>query len=108
MKRIIAMIVCLMMVLSTCALAERGGMGGPGGGMGGGMTQNDEEIQAILDANASKFQQFTFTDEETSNSLEYSLFIPEDYDASKSFHWCRKKRCGDRRAILWRDRVGHR
>ena len=85
MKRIIAMIVCLMMVLSTCALAERGGMGGPGGGMGGGMTQNDEEIQAILDANASKFQQFTFTDEETSNSLEYSLFIPEDYDASKSY-----------------------
>ena len=85
MKRIIAMIVCLMMVLSTCALAERGGMGGPGGGMDGGMTQNDEEIQAILDANASKFQQFTFTDEETSNSLEYSLFIPEDYDASKSY-----------------------
>jgi predicted peptidase len=92
MKRIIAMIVCLMMVFSTCALAERGGMGGPGGGMGGpgggmggGMTQNDEEIQAILDANASKFQQFTFTDEETSNSLEYSLFIPEDYDASKSY-----------------------
>ena len=86
MKRIIAVIVSLMMVFSSGALAERGGMGGDPngggrggiggpGGMGGGMTQNDEEIQAILDANASKFQQFTFTDEETGISLEYSLFI---------------------------------
>lgn len=96
MKRIIAVIVSLMMVFSSGALAERGGMGGDPngggrggiggpGGMGGGMTQNDEEIQAILDANASKFQQFTFTDEETGISLEYSLFIPEDYDASNSY-----------------------
>ena len=96
MKRIIAVIVSLMMVFSSGALAERGGMGGDPngggrggiggpGGMGGGMTQNDEEIQAILDANASKFQQFTFTDEETGINLEYSLFIPEDYDASNSY-----------------------
>ena len=102
MKRIIAMMICLMMVFSVGALAERGmagpgdgmgggpngggrgGMGGPGG-MGGGMTQNDEEIQAVLDANASKFQQFTFSDEETGISFEYSLYIPENYDASQSY-----------------------
>lgn len=94
MKRIIAMMVCLMMVLSVSAWAERGGFGGLGGGrggmggpggMGGGMTQNDEEIQAVLDANASKFQQFTFTDDETGISFEYSLYVPENYDPSQSY-----------------------
>jgi len=93
MKRIVAMMLCLMMVFSIAALAERGmgggprggGMGGPGGRMGGGMVQNDEEIQAVLDENASKFQQFTFTDEETGISFEYSLYVPEDYDASQSY-----------------------
>ena len=97
MKRILAVIICLVMVFSVGALAEHGmgggpngggprggGMGGPGG-MGGGMAQNDEEIQAVLDANASKFQQFTFTDEETGISFEYSLYVPEDYDASQSY-----------------------
>ena len=88
MKRIVAMMLCLMMVFSIGALAERGmggGMGGPGGRMGGGMVQNDEEIQAVLDENASKFQQFTFTDEETGISFEYSLYAPENYDASQSY-----------------------
>ena len=93
MKRIVAMMLCLMMVFSIGALAERGmgggsrggGMGGPGGRMGGSMVQNDEEIQAVLDENASKFQQFTFTDEETGISFEYSLHVPENYDASQSY-----------------------
>lgn len=92
MKRIVAMMICLMMVFSIGALAERGigsprggGMGGPGGRMGGGMMQNDEAVQAVLDQNASKFQQFSFTDEETGISFEYSLYVPEDYDASQSY-----------------------
>lgn len=96
MKRIVAVAICLALVFSVGAWAERGmgggpngggprgGMGGPGG-MGGGITQNDEDIQAVLDANALKFQQFTFTDEETSISFEYSLYVPEDYDASQSY-----------------------
>ena len=86
MKKIIAMMLCLMMVFSIGALAERGmggpgGMGGPNGGhgggrdgMGGGMARNDAEVQAVLDANASKFQQFTFADAETGISFEYSLY----------------------------------
>ena len=93
MKRIIAMMICLMMVLSVGALAERGMGGGPngggprGGGMGGpgGMTQNDEEIRAVLDQNASRFRQFTFTDDETGITFEYSLYVPEDYDVSQSY-----------------------
>lgn len=86
MNRIAALLICLIMVLSAGALAERGMGGGPrGGGMGGGMAQNDEEIQAVLDQNASKFQQYTFTDEETGITFEYSLYVPEDYDASRSY-----------------------
>lgn len=93
MKRIVAMMICLMMVFSIGALAERGmgggprsgGMEDPGGRMGGGMVQNDEEIQMVLDQNAPKFQQYTFTDEETGIIFEYSLYVPEDYDASKSY-----------------------
>ncbi|MBQ6120698.1 MAG: pyrroline-5-carboxylate reductase [Clostridia bacterium] len=100
MKKYFAMVLCFMLAFSIGALAERGGgsasggFGGPGGGfggmggpgaMGGGMTQNDEAIQAVLDANASKFRQFTFTDEQTGIALEYSLYVPEDYDASQSY-----------------------
>lgn len=97
MKKIIAMLLSLILVFSCSALAERGmggpngGMGGPGGGpggrggMGGGMAENDEEIQAVLDANASKFEQFTFTDDETGISFEYSLYVPEDYDATQAY-----------------------
>lgn len=93
MKKILAVIICLVLVFSVGTLAERGmgggprsgGMGGPGGRMGGGMVQNDEEIQTVLDQNAPKFQQFTFTDEETGITFEYSLYVPEDYDASQSY-----------------------
>lgn len=104
MKRIVcAILAVMMMVMGTAVYAERdggsapGGFGGPNGGgprgggmggprgMGGGMTQNDEDIQAVLDQYASKFQQFTFTDEETGITFEYSLYIPEDYDASQSY-----------------------
>lgn len=61
MKKILAVIICLVLVFSVGTLAERGmgggprsgGTGGPGGRMGGGMVQNDEEIQMVLDQNAS-------------------------------------------------------
>lgn len=54
-----------------------------GGGM---MTENtDPEIQAVLDENADKFEQFTYEDPETGLSLEYSLYIPEDYDSSQEY-----------------------
>lgn len=50
--------------------------GRPSGG-GGGKATNDAEAQAVIDDNAAKFQQFTFEDEQTGSTLEYSLFIPE-------------------------------
>lgn len=60
-----------------------GGMQGNGAGMG--MMENDPEIQAVLDENASKFEQFSFTDEETGITLEYSLYIPEGYDGTEEY-----------------------
>jgi len=66
------------------------GQGGPGGSMRGGaggamMSATDPEIQAVLDENADKFEQFVFDDPVTGISLEYSLFIPEGYDGSASY-----------------------
>ena len=58
-------------------------MGG-NGPMGGAMS-SDSEIQSVLDENADKFEQFTFTDEETGITLEYSLYIPEDYNGSEEY-----------------------
>ena len=61
------------------------GGGGPGGQGGGMMTTTDPEIQAVLDENAGKFEQQTFTDPETGYTLEYSLYIPDGYDASENY-----------------------
>ena len=62
----------------------QGGNGGGRGNMGGGMTENDPDIQAVIDANSSKFEQRTFEDEKTGITLEYSLYIPENYDEKTS------------------------
>ena len=60
--------------------------GGPGGGGRGGMTvANHPEIQAVLDENAGKFEQRTFTDPDTADVLEYSLYIPNGYDSSAAY-----------------------
>ena len=67
---------------------QRGNQGGfgDGGQRGGSMVQsNDPEIQAVIDANNTKFSQLTFTDEKTGISLEYSFYVPENYDANTSY-----------------------
>lgn len=64
----------------------QGGNGGGRGGNAGGMTnENDPEIQEVLDTNADKFEQLTFEDAETGTALEYSLYIPENYDSSGQY-----------------------
>ena len=57
----------------------RGPMGQGNGNMGG-QAQTDPALQAVIDESASKFDQFTYTDEETGITLEYSLYIPEGYE----------------------------
>lgn len=58
-----------------------------GGNHGGGqeIIESDPEILSVIEAGAEKFEQFTFDDEETGISLEYSLFIPKDYNENEQY-----------------------
>lgn len=62
-----------------------GGRGGNGGGNGGGMAENEEEVQSVIDENASKFEQYSYTDEDTGITIEYSLYIPTDYEEGTEY-----------------------
>ena len=112
MKRLIcALMAVVMMVTSMMAFAEseepRGGMGGPkgeggegrmgggpngehgGGRMGGGGGQTDKssdaQLQAMIAEVAPKFQLLTYEDAETGTTLQYQLYVPENYDESQSY-----------------------
>ena len=92
MKRFVCVMMAVMMlIMGTVVYAERGGFGGPnGGGMrggaGGGVDKSgDAELQAMIADIVPKYQLLTFDDAETGTSLQYYLFVPEDYDASQSY-----------------------
>lgn len=54
---------------------------------GGGQeaAESDPAVLAVIASGAEKFAQFTFEDQETGSSLEYSLFIPEDYKEEEQY-----------------------
>jgi len=71
---------------------------GNAGGMGGGVafgagsrgdgkavTETDPAIANIISSDADKFTQATYEDSTNGISLGYSLYVPEDYDPSKSY-----------------------
>ncbi|HQW37055.1 MAG TPA: hypothetical protein PKY60_16565, partial [Thermoflexales bacterium] len=67
-----------------------GATGGPSGapamGMGGGVDKSsDTALQTMISSVKDKFKQFTYTDATTGKTLPYNLFIPANYDASKSY-----------------------
>lgn len=67
---------------------DRNGRGGAGpmGGRGGQMAvETDEAVLAAIKDGAEKFTQMTFEDEKTGTSLEYSLFIPENYSETEKY-----------------------
>ncbi|HCW54486.1 MAG TPA: hypothetical protein DG753_12275 [Clostridium sp.] len=47
--------------------------------------QDNSEFQAVVNQNSSKFQQLSFKDPDTGATLEYDLYVPKDYDSSKSY-----------------------
>jgi len=49
------------------------------------MTSTDPAIEAVLDENAEKFAQHSFTDPDTGFALEYSLYTPEEYDGTEKY-----------------------
>ncbi len=48
-------------------------------------TETDPDIVNVINEGAEKFSQAVFEDSETGISLEYSLYIPEDYDPSEKY-----------------------
>ena len=105
MKRLFCMVLVVAMVaMGMVALAEgegprsgfgggpngERGAGGPNGGggrMGGGQADksSDEALQAMIAEVAPKFQLLTYEDAETGTTLQYQLYIPEDYDETRSY-----------------------
>ena len=73
-RKMIAMTLCLVLVLSLApaALAIRGGAGGASGGMGGGSAGHYTEAVEL-------FEQYEYTDEATGLTIPYNLYLPEGY-----------------------------
>ena len=98
MKRLILMTLVLALLcagVNTLGMAEGmnhadRGQRGPGGGMRGGAgggtdKSGDAELQAMIASVVPKFQLLTFEDAETGTSLQYQLYVPENYDAAGSY-----------------------
>ena len=99
MKRLVCTVLAIAMIaMGMIAFAEnngpRGGMGGGpngerGGGRmgGGGQTDksSDAELQAMIAEVAPKFQLLTYEDAETGTTLQYQLYVPENYDENQSY-----------------------
>ena len=66
----------------------QGGPGGQGGQRGGGGRPDksaDAELQDMIEEVAPKFELLTYEDAESGTSLQYQLFVPENYDASQTY-----------------------
>ena len=48
-------------------------------------TQDDSNFQDVINQNSSKFQQLSFEDPDTGVTLQYNLYVPKDYDPSKTY-----------------------
>jgi len=46
---------------------------------------NDTELKALLEETVDKFVQKEYKDAETGNTMEYNLFIPENYNKNKQY-----------------------
>ena len=94
MKQILSIILALsLLCVSSFALAEgqrgpggRGGQGGMRGGAGGAVDKSgDTELQSMITDVAPNFQLLTYEDAESETSLQYQLYIPENYDETQSY-----------------------
>ena len=64
---------------------NNGQMTRPNGGMGGPDKSGDEVLQKLIGTEVPKFKQFSYTDEQSNITIEYNLFIPENYDSNKKY-----------------------
>ncbi len=64
------------------------GAGSGRGGMAGAGAidkSSDTELQNLINEVVDKYQVLTYEDEKTGKSLEYNLYIPENYDSSQEY-----------------------
>ena len=94
MKRFLSILLTLTLLCTAgAAFAEgpggfggRGGNGGMRGGAGGSVDKSgDAELQTMIADVVPKYRLLTFEDAETGTSLQYYLYIPENYDASQTY-----------------------
>ena len=92
MKKFVSIVLALSLLSAIGVSYAEGPGGDPNGfggmrGGGGGMTDKsgDAELQTMITEVAPKFQLMTYEDAETGTSLQYQLYIPEDYDESQSY-----------------------
>ena len=88
MKRLFVLILSLMLLctvgVSAAQAAGPGGNRGMRGGAGGGVDKSgDAGLQSMITDVVPKFQLLTFEDADA--SLQYFLYVPENYDESKSY-----------------------
>lgn len=71
----------------TSASEEENGVtaGQVGGGYGGLDKSSDTKLQEMIADLTDKFTVETYTDETSGCSVDYSIFLPADYDSSKSY-----------------------
>ena len=70
---------------SVPAAAQTGLMSGRNGGSMSTDKSADTELQALISATASAFTQGSYTDAETGLTVPYDIYVPADYDASKTY-----------------------
>ncbi|MFZ5969574.1 MAG: hypothetical protein ACOYVK_20635 [Bacillota bacterium] len=72
---------------TTVSTSETTNKPKPGGMMGGGAVDksSDTELQSMISEVEGKFKQFEFKDPDTGKTVPYNLYIPDDYDSSKSY-----------------------
>ena len=69
---------------------RKGGPGGgkgmkPGGGGGSVDKSGDTELQSMISEVQGKFTTSEYTDSETGLTVPYNIYLPEDYDSSKTY-----------------------
>ena len=53
---------------------------------GGGIDKSDDEtLQSLIESEVPKFKQFSYTDDASGITVNYNLFIPENYDSNKKY-----------------------
>lgn len=94
MKKVVSIILTFALLCTGVAAFAEGEQHGPGGGhfgdpgggrgQGGGVDKSsDAELQSMIAEVAPKFQLMTY--DKNGESIQYQLYIPENYDPSQSY-----------------------